>query len=83
MAKITNSLVSSKEIFIENQKIRLAKNKDYVCKILEEIILYDKEKKEILALVVIVEKAEFDLGQLVDNWIQIDICKRKYNEEVD
>ena len=46
---------------MENHLLRLSAQEDYVCKVLEEIIIFDKEKNETVASLSIIEKAENDL----------------------
>lgn len=46
---------------MENHLLRAVGNEDYICKIFEEVIVYNPQHERIDGLVTIVEKAEMDL----------------------
>jgi hypothetical protein len=43
-------------------------NEEYICKVMEEIIQFNKAKNEIVGLISIVECARNDLYKIMDIW---------------
>lgn len=68
VVKATRNLDNFKDSLIENHFIKMIYDEMYTCKVFEEIIIYDKEKKEVIAAVTIVERALQDVEQLVKVW---------------
>ena len=54
---------------MENHILRLCCSKDYICRVLEEILIYDKSNNGKLVLnITIVERAYNNLTQLLKYW---------------
>lgn len=53
---------------MENHVLKLCSDKDYVCTVLEEILIYDEQDKSLVLAVALVERAENDLKQLISIW---------------
>ena len=53
---------------MENSLLRLCGPSDLICKMLEEILVYDSQQAKVVAAVGIIERAEYDLKKIVDIW---------------
>lgn len=69
VAKMANSPTNSRSLLLENHMLRLSQNDDCVCKVLEEIIIFDETFNEVILVVAIIEKAEYDLEQVIKLWL--------------
>ena len=49
------------DILNENQLLRLAANPEYICKVLEEIVIFDTKSYKPKATVALIEQAQMDL----------------------
>ena len=52
----------------ENHFLRLLYNEEFICKVLEEIIVYDKKNERAYVAVSIIERASCDLKKLYYRW---------------
>lgn len=48
--------------------MRLLNNENYICRVLEEIIIYDEPRRSIKAVLTVLEKAQIDLDKLTKHW---------------
>ena len=61
IAKVTLNENSFDDLLLENHFLRIVYDEKYVCKVQEEIICCDKETKEAVGVVAVIESAERDL----------------------
>ena len=59
--KLSNSNRSKLSLLIENHFLNLIYHEDYICKVLEEILIYDKLKERVYLDVSVIERASCDL----------------------
>ena len=69
VVKVSKSKRTKLDLVTENHFLRLLYNEELICKVLEEIIVYDKKKKRAYIAVSIVERASCDLAKLCKRWI--------------
>ena len=56
-------------LITENHFLKLLYDEEFICKVLEEIIIFDKKKLKVLAALAIVERASCDMIKLCYRWI--------------
>jgi hypothetical protein len=58
-----------REIIMESHLLKLISHDDFICRVMEEIIEYNEELKQIITYVVIVEQAKMDLNAITKVWV--------------
>ena len=81
VVKISISDRSKLGLVTENQFLRLLYDEEFICKVLEEIIVFDREKQRVYAAVSIVERASCDLIKLCYRWMGRSLKKKQKEDK--